>query len=65
MPTTACPVCRAPAPRLLSVLSELSAAVNYYRCESCGHVWTVTKDGTRIVTTVTISHHPADPDSKD
>jgi uncharacterized Zn finger protein len=62
MPSRTCPKCRAGAPRLLAVLSEIST-VNYYRCDACGHVWTVSKDGRRLVSNVTIKHDPADPDS--
>jgi hypothetical protein len=45
----------------LTALSEVSWDVNYYRCDVCGHVWTVTKDGTKIVSTVTLRHEPYDP----
>ena len=27
--------------------------VSYFRCDDCGHVWTTTKDGSRIVSHVT------------
>jgi uncharacterized Zn finger protein len=48
MPTLACPVCGVSTPRLLKAPSE-DAAVNYYRCPKCGHVWTVDKiDPTRV-----------------
>ena len=62
MPTRACPACQFPAPRQLTVLSQLSGTVDYYRCDQCGHVWTVTKDGTRLVSNVTIHHDPIDPE---
>jgi uncharacterized Zn finger protein len=62
MPTRSCPRCRVPGRRQLTVLSELSGSVNYYRCDLCGHVWTVIKDETRLVSTVTISHEPHDPE---
>jgi hypothetical protein len=61
LPTRSCPFCSEPAPRMLTALSAVAWDVNYYRCNRCGHVWTVTKDGTRIVSTVTISHEPYDP----
>ena len=51
MPTTSCPKCHASEPRLLPVLSERSWH-DYYRCNACGHIWTVTKDGTTIVSHV-------------
>ncbi len=37
--------------------------VNYCRCDQCGHVWTVTEDGTRLVSNVTISHEPHNPET--
>jgi hypothetical protein len=59
MPATACPRCRAPNPRKLTVLSDLSD-VDYFRCNDCVHWWTVTKDGTRLVSHVTVHHEPHD-----
>lgn len=41
MPARMCPECAIPA-QYLSASSD-SAAVDYYRCERCGHVWTVDK----------------------
>ena len=64
MPTRACPVCKIPEPRKLTLLSELSSSVNYFRCDQCGHVGTVTKDDTRLVSNVTVSHDPNDPDDR-
>ena len=43
MPTRPCPNCHAPSPRYLPATSE-HADVNYYRCDPCGHVWTMPKD---------------------
>ena len=37
-----CPHCRTPAPRHLPHTSEYSL-VDYFRCDTCGHVFTVTK----------------------
>ena len=34
-------------------VSSKKAAVNYYRCEHCGHVWTTEKDGRTIVKHIT------------
>ncbi len=42
MPIQPCPECHTPAPRLLEALSN-DAHVNYYRCQQCGHVWTLPK----------------------
>ena len=41
MPTLACPACQT-LTRHLDFPSE-GATVNYYRCLSCSHVWTVSK----------------------
>jgi len=35
--------------------------VNYYRCDACGDVWTVSKDGKRLLSMVTVHHEPLDP----
>jgi uncharacterized Zn finger protein len=40
---SACPVCKRTATRFLPALSE-HADENYYRCDPCGHVWTVPKN---------------------
>ena len=37
-----CPQCDNRSPRLLETLS-LTAKVDYYRCDGCGHVWTTRK----------------------
>jgi uncharacterized Zn finger protein len=42
MPIRPCPQCKAQTPRLLDKTSD-GASVWYYRCEKCGHVWTVPK----------------------
>jgi len=43
MPTTRpCPTCGEPTPLTLAMTD--SALVTYYRCQSCGCVWTVPKD---------------------
>ncbi len=52
MPIQPCPKCEALVPRWLEAPSTFSA-VNYYRCQLCGHVWTVSKDGTGTVTHIT------------
>jgi hypothetical protein len=62
MPTTTCPKCASLVkPRKLTVLSELSQ-VDYYRCDACAHVWTVTKDGAKLLAHVTLQHVPHKPD---
>jgi hypothetical protein len=60
MPDQECPNCHATVARELKPPSDF-AHVNYYRCERCGHVWTTTKDGARIVHHVT----PLDPTPND
>lgn len=65
MPTTRCPACAKPDPRLLDGMSH-HAAVNYYRCDECGHVWTTPKDSTAVLNHVTplaakASLPPSDP----
>ena len=37
-----CPSCHASSPRFLPATSQ-HADVNYYRCDPCGHVWTIPK----------------------
>ena len=39
-----CPECRLYAPRILIDVSK-TATVTYYRCDACGHVWTLPKTG--------------------
>lgn len=64
MPATTCPHCHAPNPRKMPVLSEAAYDMDYFRCIDCGHVWTVTKDGARLVSHVTIEHTPHSPNHK-
>jgi len=52
MPTLSCPNCGTPTPRQLDAPSEW-ASVKYYRCDKCGHVWTVSRDGKEVVEHVT------------
>ena len=52
MPSTVCPICQHLGPSLLPTLSR-EAHVDYFRCEECGHVWTVSKDGKKLVSHVT------------
>jgi hypothetical protein len=52
MPTLACPACTTLTPRLLENCSQ-DASVNYYRCPSCSHVWTVGKDDPTLIRHVT------------
>jgi hypothetical protein len=47
MPIQPCPHCETQTPRGLESISK-GAWVNYYRCLSCGHVWTMPKDGTPV-----------------
>jgi hypothetical protein len=54
MPTKSCPKCQGRDPHKLITLSELSWAVDYFRCPSCAHIWTVTKDGTQLVAHITL-----------
>lgn len=54
-----CPNCHARVQRWLEAPSA-NAAVDYYRCEACGHVWTVSKDGNDTVTHITPL--PEEPD---
>jgi hypothetical protein len=43
MPIRPCPTCNRPTLRVLAGPSAF-AYVNYYRCETCGHVWHTPKD---------------------
>jgi uncharacterized Zn finger protein len=52
MPVQPCPACHEQTPRHLDETSK-QAVVHYYRCLSCGHVWTVNKDNPSIVANVT------------
>lgn len=42
MPIRPCPTCQRSTPKLLPEAS-ITAIVNYYRCDHCGHVWSVLK----------------------
>ena len=53
MPYRPCPNCRATAPRLLEATSA-AAYVWYVRCATCGHVWTISKDGKETTQDVTV-----------
>jgi len=48
MPIQRCPSCDRPTLRLMDETIR-DAAVNYYRCRNCDHIWTTTKDGDAIV----------------
>jgi len=48
MATQSCPKCDAPNQSLLESASK-HAYVNYYRCPTCGHIWTLPKDGSRTI----------------
>jgi len=51
VPATLCPKCRRTGRHLAASSSD--AVVDYYRCESCGHVWSIDKSqGTRKDVTV-------------
>jgi len=43
MPYHDCPRCFVKTGRHLTASSE-NSSVNYYRCDSCGHVWAIEKD---------------------
>jgi Zn ribbon nucleic-acid-binding protein len=55
MPARICPKCATPG-RHLAATSE-NAVVDYYRCDKCGHVWAVDRQGARrdITTNVKIA----------
>ena len=42
MPIRPCPECHTETPRVLDGESR-DAYVRYYRCEKCGHVWSIAK----------------------
>jgi len=65
MPFRPCPVCAKPTPRVLEAASD-GAVVWYVRCQTCGHVWTVSKDGKETVKDVTnrTSPHRGTPVAK-
>ena len=55
--TRQCPKCQHPSVIQLQI-SEI-AWVEYYRCDSCGHVWTAPKDGVGPIRDVTHQSKPA------
>jgi hypothetical protein len=58
MPVLSCPNCRGLTPRELETSAR--AAVNYYRCGECGHVWTTDKKTNEILSHVTpLTKRPA------
>jgi len=60
MPHRLCPKC-CHTGRLLEVTSK-DAAVDYYRCDDCGHVWTHQKgEADSPATAVTVTHESEEP----
>jgi hypothetical protein len=57
MPSPPCPNCDWSHARLLELSAHL--ALNYYRCGSCGHSWTASKDGNALLHNVTAPTRPA------
>ena len=53
MTSNQCPACHARTSPVLLESSSSNAAVNYYRCEHCAHVWTTPKDGVAVLRHVT------------
>jgi uncharacterized Zn finger protein len=43
MPLQSCPTCGRPTPWGLAE-SRAGSRVNYYRCDQCGHVWSLRRD---------------------
>jgi len=60
MPSRPCPNCQSSGPRHLEASSR-DGYVNYYRCDGCGHVWTVTKDAAEQIRHVTPLTPPSPP----
>lgn len=52
MPIQPCPSCKNQTPRWLEASSK-DAYVNYYRCDVCGHIWTLSKDDPTVVKHIT------------
>lgn len=50
--TDLCPNCLAATTALMEISRELRV-VDYWRCETCGHVWTTHKDTAVVVHHVT------------
>ena len=64
MPNQPCPRCSADTPRELQAPIQY-AAVNYYRCPECGHVWIVARDGSGAIAHITVwPDWPEPPDDK-
>ena len=42
--TARCPHCHSPRVVRLPHASDASTETDYYRCGSCGHIWTVPKE---------------------
>ena len=59
MPIQPCPACAQQPPRHLDETSK-EAHVNYYRCNSCGHIWTIHKQDPSRVTHVTRLPEPGE-----
>ena len=45
MPSPTCPKCHRVGRHLIA--SSENSVVDYYRCDSCGHVWTLDRQGVR------------------
>jgi uncharacterized Zn finger protein len=52
MPIQPCPACGQQTPRHLHETSKI-AHVNYFRCDSCGHIWTTSKQDGSLVNHIT------------
>ena len=52
MPDRPCPSCSSGGPRHLQESSS-GAICDYYRCDACGHVWAVFRDGSEHIRHVT------------
>lgn len=66
MPSRPCPACAATALRYLPKVS-VEASVHYYRCDACGHIFTVAK-GAPDAAPAQLSHdaeRPRGPGTRD
>jgi len=61
-PQGRCPSCAHDRVRLLEASSR-EAAVNYYRCDVCAHVWVIAKDGSGRTRHITPPKDSTSPDS--
>jgi DNA-directed RNA polymerase subunit RPC12/RpoP len=61
LPTLTCPACSRLTPRRLDETSK-DAYADYYRCEACGHVWSVNKKDPTLVHHVTPLPEKPPPD---